>query len=77
MEILKMPEWRIYNHRQFRLVSYQQQPGAGWIPAADIRESADGVVTITPIEDTTRLFATEEEANEAALALAIAWMDSH
>ena len=33
VEILKMHEWRIYNNRQFRLVSYKS-PGAGWIAAA-------------------------------------------
>jgi hypothetical protein len=46
-------------------------------PAADIRESGEGTVTITPIDDTTRLFATEEEANNAALAMAIEWMNAN
>jgi hypothetical protein len=69
-------DWRPHRNRQFRLVSYEQQPGAGWIPAADIRESAQGIVTITPIVDRTRLLPTEDEANQAASAMAIAWIDS-
>ena len=74
MEILlKIPEWRVYNHRWFRLVSYKG-PRAGWIPAAQIKGST---ATITPIDDTTRLFATEEEANDAGLAMAIEWMNSN
>jgi hypothetical protein len=76
MEILQLHEWRIYNNRGFRLVSYES-PGAGWIAAADIRESTKGMVTITPIHDATRHFATEEEANNAALAMAIEWMNSN
>ena len=68
--------WRTLNNRQFRLVSYVSL-GAGWIPAARIRESTEGMVTITPIQDATRLFATEEEANNAALAMAITWMNSN
>jgi hypothetical protein len=67
-----MPEWRVYNHRWFRLVSYEG-PG-GWIPAAYIRESNEVADTITPIRDPARLFATEEEANNAALTIAIEWM---
>jgi hypothetical protein len=69
-------DWRPHKNRQFRLVSYEQ-PGAGWVPAADIRESTDGVDTIIPIENTTRLFATEEEANYFALGMAIERIDSH
>ena len=69
-----MPEWRVYNHRWFRLVSYKG-PGAGWIPATQIKEST--AETITPIDDATRRFATEEEANDAALAMAIEWMNSN
>ncbi len=76
-EILKMHEWRIYNNRQFSLVSYESRPGAGWIAAVDIRASTKGMVTITPIHDATRHFASEEEANNAALAMAITWMDSN
>jgi hypothetical protein len=72
-----MPEWRIYNNHQFRLVSYEG-PGAGWIPAAQIRESTEGIETITPIcGDTTKPFASEEEANNAALAMAIEWMNAN
>jgi hypothetical protein len=72
-----MSEWRIYNDRRFRLVSYESL-GAGWIPAARIRESTEGIETITPIcGDTTKPFATEEEANNAALAMAIRWMNSN
>jgi hypothetical protein len=71
-----MPTWRVYNDRQFRLFSYES-PGAGWIPAAQIRESTEGT-TITPIcGDTTKPFASEEEANNAALAMAITWMNSN
>jgi hypothetical protein len=61
VEILQMHEWLIYNNRQFRLVSYES-PGAGWIPAAQIGESTDGIETITPIcGDTTKPFATQEQ----------------
>jgi hypothetical protein len=69
-----MPEWRMYNHRWFRLVSYKS-PGAEWIPAAQIKEST--AEPITSIDDATRLFATEEEANDAALAMAIEWIYSN
>jgi hypothetical protein len=69
-------QWRTYNNRQFRLVSYVRL-GAGWIPAADIRESAEGVVTLTLIDDATRPFATPKETNHTALAMAIAWMNSN
>jgi hypothetical protein len=71
-----MSDWRVYNHRWFRLVSYKS-PGTGWIPAAHIRES-DGVSeTITPIRDPARPFATDEEANNAALAMVIEWMNAN
>jgi hypothetical protein len=77
VEILKMLKWRAINNRKLRLVSYQSL-GAGWIPAARIWESTDGLVTITPIYgDTTKPFASEEEANNAALAMAIKWMNSN
>jgi hypothetical protein len=66
-----MSEWRVYNHRWFRLVSYKS-PGAGWIPAAQIKESTTDI--IRPVDDMTRHFATEEEANDAALAMAIEWI---
>ncbi len=72
-----MHKWRIYNNRRFRLVSYQSL-GAGWIPAARIRESTEGTETITPIYgDAIKPFASEEEANNAALAMAITWMNSN
>ena len=72
-----MYEWIIYNTRRFRLVSYER-PGAGWIPRAQIRESTEGIETITPIcGDTTKPFASEEEANNAALAMAIEWMNAN
>ena len=77
VEILKMHKWRIYNNRRFRLVSYQSL-AAGWIPAARIRESTEGTETITPIYgDAIKPFASEEEANNAALAMAITWMNSN
>ncbi len=76
MEILQMHEWRTHNNRKFSLVSYESR-GAGWIAAVDIRESTKGMVTITPIHDATRHFATEEEANNAAVAMAITWMNSN
>jgi hypothetical protein len=50
---------------------HYESPGAGWIPAADIRESGEGTVTITPIRDPIWVYATEEEANNAALAMAL------
>jgi len=72
-----MHEWRTLNNRRFRLVSYEI-PGAGWIAAAQIRESTEGMVTITPIcGDTTKPLASEEEANKAALAMVIAWINSN
>ncbi len=72
-----MHQWRTLNNLQFRLVSYES-PGTGWIPAAQIRESTEGIETITPIcGDTTKPFASEEEANNAALAMAIEWMNSN
>jgi hypothetical protein len=82
VEILQMHEWRIYNNRRFRPVSYRlvsyQSLGAGWIPAAQIRESTGGIQTIIPIcGDTAKPFATEEEANNAASAMAITWMNSN
>jgi hypothetical protein len=77
VEILKMLKWCIYNNRQFRLVSYQSL-GAGWIPAARIRESTKGTETITPIYgDAIKPFASEAEANNAALAMAIEWMNAN
>ena len=67
--------WRIYNNRQFRLVSYQSLR-AGWIPAAQIRESTEGIETITPIcGDTTKPFTSEEAANNFALGMVIEWMN--
>ncbi len=75
VEILKMHKWRTINNRQFRLDSYQSLR-VGWIPAARIRESIEGIETITPIYgDAIKPFASEEEANNAALAMAIKWMD--
>jgi hypothetical protein len=71
-----MHEWRTLNNRQFRLVSYER-PGAGWIPAVDIRQSTEGRLIMVPIHDATRRFATEEEANNAALAMVVARINSN
>ncbi len=69
-----MSEWRVYNNRWFRLVSYKST-GAAWIPAAQIKGST--TETITPIDDMTRHFATEEEADYFALGMAIEWMNAN
>jgi hypothetical protein len=42
-----------------------------------IRESNEVAGTITPIRDPTRLFATEKEANNAPLAMAMDWMNAN
>jgi hypothetical protein len=69
-----LPEWRVYNNRWFRLVSYKNR-GAAWIAAAQIKAST--TETIMPIDDMTRPFATEEEANYFALGMAIEWMNAN
>ncbi len=72
-----MHERRTHNNRQFRLVSYPSL-GAGWIPAARIGESTEGTETITPIYgDAIKPFASEADANKAALAMAIEWINSN
>jgi hypothetical protein len=49
--------------------------GLRGFPAAQVKGST--TETITPIDDMTRHFATEEEANYLALGMAIEWMNAN